>query len=354
MRFPPFDAPSHNPEELPVAEVAWKTTPSDTEFTLGNEQGWFIHRKINDTPPQSVDICSPNGAEKETADLLKTRQGWALSPHPLHSIARKWIPYGVTILIIAIVLHVLEPVLINWGIISNEFAGSINLGLLDYPIMFVMASPFVVIPIVLRVVANVEDIRRQHKFKQNPLPNIDVEVEEAFTHGPVKIKIDMPEVLRGREITGVIRVGLLPPHRDVLMRAYRTFSNGRPPVGLSTPLPEGWMPLADDGSGVGETTPMLVGHGAARLFEEPMRIQASGKDHEITIGETVEMSTPEGNWPGSEYGALVNINWELVLKFQGKAKAKTLFWVEKLNVTNLENNPTIECLIADSGRLEMK
>ena len=103
MRFPPFEAPSHNPEEMEFADVCWPKGDKDYNLKLGDEKGWFIHRSICDGKPHDVTEVLLTSGDNETQKLLSSREGWALSPHPLHSFARKWIPYGVVILILAII-----------------------------------------------------------------------------------------------------------------------------------------------------------------------------------------------------------------------------------------------------------
>ena len=351
MRFPPFEALSHKPQEMEFADVYWPARESDTYLDLGEENGWFIHRSIVDDRPKSSKEVFPISGDYDTRKLLESRGGWALSPHPLHSFARKWIPFGVIILILAIILHVLEPVLLGWGLMSDVWAGSINLGLLDYPILFVMASPFIVIPLFIRIIANVEDVRRQHRFKNNPPECPNIQIARVSSNGPIEFSFSMPKKLEGRQVSGFVRVGLLPPHRDALMGALVDGVIERPPIGLSTPLPKGWMPVADDGSGIGETTPMVVGKGPARLFQEPMRIQESCEPKVINDLENIELDTPNGNWPGSEYGPFVNINWELILEFNDK-NTRPLYWIERLDVKSQSKSAKIEELVARTGRLE--
>tara|TARA_B100001750_G_C15514008_1_gene605638 strand:- start:405 stop:1466 length:1062 start_codon:yes stop_codon:yes gene_type:complete len=351
MRFPPFEVLSHNPKEMELADVCWPTRDSDTILNLGNENGWFIHRSIKDEKPKFAREVFPISGDYDTKSLLASREGWALSPHPLHSFARKWIPFGVMILIVAIILHVLEPVLLRWNLMSEAWAGSINLGLLDYPILFVMASPFIIIPLFFRIIANVEDIRRQHRFKNNPPKSPNIQLQPINSTGPIRFTFKIPKGLEGRGVRGFVRVGLLPPHRDALMDALVEGGGGRPPVGLSTPLPKGWMPVADDGSGIGETTPMVVGKGPARLFQEPMRIHESCEPKVIDESEIIELEAPKGPWPGTEYGPFVNVNWELILEFNGK-NSRPLFWIERLDVKSSSVSHKIEELIAITGRLE--
>ena len=352
MRFPPFDAPSHRPKEMYQTDIYWpQRDDGENDLSLGSTDGWFIHRTVRDDKPKSARLVSERDSKSETKVLLSSRVGWGLSPHPLHSIARKWIPYGVVILIFAIVMHVLEPVLLGSGLISERFAGSVNLGLLDYPILFVMAAPFVAIPIVLRVLGNVADIRSQHMFKNNLPQSPKISVSNSNTKGPIMVKVKIPEQLKNRELHGYVRVGLLPPHRNAMMSALSVDEFDYPPVGLSTPLPSSWMKHADDGSGIGESTPMLIGRGSSNLFIEPMRIQVNGDRQSITSDVEVKLETPDGPWPASEYGPFVNINWELVLEFQSGRK-RPLYWVERLSVESLDNSHSVPQLIAHGGRLE--
>jgi len=333
-------------------EIYWAHRDNkENELSLGSDNGWFIHRTVCDDLPNSAKLITEHDSKTETEKLLSSRIGWGLSPHPLHSIARKWIPYGVVILIFAIVMHVLEPVLLGGGFISERIAGSINLGLLDYPILFVMAAPFVVVPIILRVLGNVADIRRQHMFKNNLPESPKITVTDPSTNGPIKVKVTIPEKLENRELYGYIRVGLLPPHRTPMMSALSGDELDYPPVGLTTPLPLGWMKHADDGSGIGESTPMLIGRGSSSLFIEPMRIQVNGPRQLISSDVEIDLQTPNGPWPASEYGPFVNINWELVLEFHSGGN-RPLYWIERLSVRSIDNSHSVPQLIAHGGRLE--
>ena len=71
-------------------------------------------------------------------------------------------PVGVVLLILGIVVHVLEPVLLRWGVMSDSLAASVKIGMLDYPLLFVAAAPLVIAPLLIRIIANVIDVRWQH------------------------------------------------------------------------------------------------------------------------------------------------------------------------------------------------
>ena len=92
--------------------------------------------------------------------LMRTRNGWYIE---LRSIARysqeKMIFPGVIVLVVALMLHALEPALISIAIIPDFIFT--QYWPLDYPLMILIAFPVFIIPILLRVVANIMDIRRQ-------------------------------------------------------------------------------------------------------------------------------------------------------------------------------------------------
>ncbi len=351
MRFPPFDAPSHIPSEIPPINVIWPSIDEGPDIIIGDVDGWFVHQRRCSEKPEDAKQVKPSDGGIDTQSMLRTRSGWAIAPNRMHRFARRWIPWGVVILIVAIFLHVLEPVLVKAGILTESLAGSINLGLLDYPILFVFASPFIVFPLLLRIVANVEDVRRQHRFQKNPIMDPVIKVSEFNAGEDVRISVSLGDSIAARRLTGHIRVGLLPPHREALMTAFNG-GEGRPPIGLSTPLPKGWMPIADDGSGVGEATPMIVGKGPAQLFHEPMRVSESGPKSDFSPDEEVTLIAPKGNWPGSMYGPLVNVNWELFLKVH-LSDEKPIYWVERLNAISDASEYRMPRMKAESGRLEI-
>ena len=73
MRFPPFEALSHNPQEMEFADVYWTARESDTYLDLGEENGWFIHRSIVDDRPKSSKEVFPISGDYDTRKLLESR-----------------------------------------------------------------------------------------------------------------------------------------------------------------------------------------------------------------------------------------------------------------------------------------
>jgi len=350
MRFPPFDEPAHEAAELPIADVCWQDEGDTSELKIGSESSWFIDRSRVDSPPPDSQVLDSPPSSEGSREPRQSRTGWALSPHPLHNVARKLIPYAVAFLILGVVIHALEPVLLRWGVMTEALAGSVRFGLLEYPVLFVAAGPLVVTPIIMRVVANVVDIRSQRNFSQNPPNSPEITIESALTDQPVRFTCKFPDSLNPSTVTARLRVGALSPDRSAWMAAHGRRPGSRPPPGLSTPLPGSWMPQGVDGSGVGESTPLLIGRGSSQLFQEPMRLRAEGTL--ITLGEGVnEVPVPEGPWPASEYGPLVSIHHELVfnLKF---SSGRTLHWLQPVDVSVGKTPHSVPNPIVDSGRLE--
>jgi hypothetical protein len=260
------------------------------------------------------------------------------------------IPYAVVFLILGILIHTLEPVLLRWGVMTEAFAGSVQFGLLEYPVLFVAAAPLVIAPIIMRVIANVVDVRRQRSFSRNPPPSPKISIEEAVADQPVRFTCEFSESLKVTSAKAWLRVGLLSPDRTAWMAAHGRSPDDRPPAGLSTPLPDGWMPSGADGSGVGESTPLLIGKGSSQLFQEPMRLRAEGRPVTLTEG-VQEVEVPEGPWPGSEYGPLVSIHYELVFALEF-ASGPTLHYLQPLDVSAGKKPHQVRNPIVDSGRLE--
>lgn len=350
MRFPPFDEPAHEAAELPIAEVCWPNDGDTSELKIGSQSSWFIERSVVESPPSDSQVLDSPPSSKGSRETRRSRTGWALSPHLLHNVARKLIPFAVVFLILGIVIHALEPVLLRWGVMTEALAGSVRFGLLEYPVLFVAAGPLVVTPIIMRVIANVVDVRSQRKFSQNPPNPPEISIETAFTDQPVRFTCKFPDSLNPSSVTARLRVGALSPDRTAWMAAHGRTPGARPPQGISTPLPGSWMPQGVDGSGVGESTPLLIGRGSSQLFQEPMRLRAEGTPITLEPGVN-EVPVPKGPWPASEYGPLVSIHYELVfnLKF---SSGRTLHWLQPVDISDGQTPHSVPNPIVDSGRLE--
>ena len=354
LRFPPFDASAHDPAQMPVAEVSWPDDPSSptSALNLGNDSGWFIQRElVTELPGGGVHLSSSPQVKEEGQPRQTIRSGWCLTPHPLHKAARTLIPWSVVLLILGIVIHVFEPVLLRWGVMPDTLASSVKIGMLDYPLLFVAAAPLILAPLLIRVIANVIDVRWQHEFAKDPPTPPALVIGPATSDQPLCVTVTADESVGATSIRAWVRAGLLTPHHDALLAAYGKAADARPPLGLSTPLPGAWLSDTDDVTGVGESTPMVLGRGPARLFAEPMRLHADGVREQIEQGIAVHLEPPAGPWPGSEYGPLVNIHWELVL-FIKRNGSRPLYWLESLQVDDAESGHHVPVLMSESDRLE--
>ncbi|PXY71067.1 MAG: hypothetical protein CXX83_00845, partial [Methanobacteriota archaeon] len=83
---------------------------------------------------------------------------------------------------------------------------------------------------------------------------------------------------------------------------------------------------------------------------EPMRLRAEGRPVTLQSGLN-EVEMPEGPWPGSEYGPLVSIHYELVFTLEF-ASDPTLHWIHPLKVSSGDTPHQVPNPIIDSGRLE--
>ena len=87
------------------------------------------------------------------------RSGWYIIPNNLHSVARRLIHFAVILLLITLTYLFVEPILSALGIPSLG-TQSIRLGLLDYPVLTVVVVPFLLMPLLLRMVANFLDLKK--------------------------------------------------------------------------------------------------------------------------------------------------------------------------------------------------
>ena len=102
--------------------------------------------------------------------ITKSRSGWYIEPDPIHSLARRTIFPSVVILSVSLILHALEPELIDLlGGFAEIIYSPIRIGPLDYPLLILVSFPIFILPIVARIVANLRDINRQEEYISRPL-----------------------------------------------------------------------------------------------------------------------------------------------------------------------------------------
>tara|TARA_B100001094_G_scaffold333033_1_gene408025 strand:- start:1240 stop:2319 length:1080 start_codon:yes stop_codon:yes gene_type:complete len=348
IRYPPFEPDKLNPRHIPIVEYSFdidgKVVPP---FRLGSEDSWIVERIIDG----EYDIDSEYHGESPQI-IEKQRTGWYLIPHPIHAKVRQYINLLVVGLLLSLFYLFTTPIQSSLGI-PTWGTGSIRFGLLDYPLLTVIIIPLMITPIVLRVLANLGDLRRQRLFLSN---------------APQKPKINLKKVISGEKLKGEIvikepqedwvamklswRVGILPPARHKVFAALGRDQNGQPPPGLTTPLPHHWEKGLDDGTGMGEDAPMERHDAPGGVFLRPMRIMSSGSSQKLDLdGGKFELEKPVGDWPGTIYGDLIRVHWELIINIQ-RTKGGPLLWVEPL-VASHPNKPTInEDILISDGRTE--
>jgi hypothetical protein len=348
---------------MPVAESQIELHGEvPVSLALGSSDNWFVERQILDadgevTPTSSKKMKSGTTVASVTIppQIRVNRSGWFITPHPSHRMARKMIGFAVVVLILAIAIHVLEPVLVRWGVMSDAVAGSFKFGLLDYPVLMVLVSPLILVPLIMRMTANVTDLRRQQSFLAAPPPAPIIQVGPNIKSDvALKIKVKWSELPTDWvALNARVQVGMPTPERKAHIRALGRTPGGQPPLGLSTELPPRWQGADEDGTGVGESTPLANPTTRERLFLEPLRVKARGETVEVDLesGQAI-LPLPEGSWPGSEYSALISFHWELVLQVE-RRHGFPLLWVEPLLMQPGAGPFEVAQLPIQSGRLEM-
>lgn len=349
VRYPPFDHENSDPVEIPLVEVLLESeNPPPPNLRIGNDSSWIIEWREETEGDSSLPKINTEVTTETLPFLMRTRNGWYIDPDPLHSTARKMIFPGVLVLVVALMLHALEPALISIAIIPDFIFTPVSIGPLDYPLMILIAFPVFIIPILLRVVANIMDIRRQNEYIADPLSSPEVEISNISVDGAEISKISFPEGITATRAR--VQVGVAVPKRDVLLEAIGRSKDGQPAPGMSTELPERRISTADEhGTGVGESVPMPVSRGRLLLLE-PMRVQDFGPWTDV-VDESFILLGPSDQWPGNIYSAMIAIHWEIVIE-ASKNDGTRMKWVRPINIESPNNVVSIDKLPVRSGRVE--
>ena len=324
VRFPPFGTDSWNATELPISEVISYEEKPSPGFFVGDKDGWFVERIVDSEHNHPFAGDFPSIIDKQ-------RRGWYLIPHPIHAAARRIITFSVGTLLVSLMYLAITPILENAGI-PTFGTTSLRLGLLDYPLLAVIVVPLMLIPIFLRVGANLGDLTRQKSFLYNAPNSPIIEVDESKNNCLLKGKLTLPERRDDWENVSISwRVGILPPSREAIFKAQGRPEKGQPPPGLATPLPHYWERGLDDGTGTGEDVPMQRNDLPGGIFLRPMRIMALGGRDNISEDGCFTLDSPNDIWPGSFYSDLIRIHWEIVVKIR-RLKGGPLLWVQPLMV----------------------
>lgn len=348
IRYPPFESSKLNADKIPIVEHSFEIDgPIIPPFQLGTEDSWFLERTIDGD--FEVDT-KYHGSVPQIIE--KQRTGWYLLPHPIHAKARRFINIAVIILLFCLFYLFTTPIQSSIGI-PIFGTGKVRLGLLDYPILTLFVVPLMIAPIALRITANLGDLKRQKNFLMNSPPRPKIKLEETSSGSSLKgnIKISDPKD-DWKSIKLFWRVGILPPARHKVFAALNCDPSGQPPPGLTTPLPHHWEEGLDDGTGMGEDAPMERHDAPGGVFLRPMRIMSSSLSCEIDLtGGDFELQKPDGEWPGTVYGDLVRVHWELIVNIKRKTGGP-LLWVEPLTVEHQESKVVNENLSISDGRTE--
>ena len=348
IRYPPFESSKLDASQIPIVEHSFDIEgPVVPGFQLGTQDSWLVERTIEGE--HELD----SGYHGEVPQIIeKQRTGWYLLPHPIHAGARKFINFTVIILLFCLFYLFSTPLQSSLGI-PVFGTGKVRLGLLDYPLLAVVLVPMMLVPIVLRVAANLRDLQRQKFFLRNspPRPQIDVNILESGNNLKGTIFIENPlEDWTGMKVSW--RVGILPPARHKVFAALNRDPSGQPPPGLTTALPHHWEEGLDDGTGMGEDAPMERHDVPGGVFLRPMRIMSSSKTIDVGLeGGDMELETPKGDWPGTLYGGLVRVHWELIVHIE-RQNGGPLFWVEPLTVLHPEKAVVNTNINISDGRTE--
>ena len=358
LRWPPFDSHAVIASELPVAQEYFHLTdsselPSNAE--IGDESGFHVHRKVVNLPDglqgsrewHTLSDRIPGRVERE-------RRGWFLLPSKMHRTSRKLIPYAVIGIIASLAIHAFEPALVNWGIVDKSFAGSVRLGMLDYPLLLLIFLPIFFVPMMMRLLASVWDFRRTRKFRADlpAAPSIDIETNDC-TQDEIPVTIEFPEIRDDwTSASAYVQVGMLNPRRPMLLHALGRKEGQQNPPGISTPLTIRQHAISELGAGYGESTP-LEGPDTKRLFLSPLPVQEKGEVSPISLdGSNERLPLPKSEWPGSEYHPLFATHWEIILRIQ-KKNAPPLLFVQPIIMKHDGSDCKIPEMPTQSGRSEL-
>ena len=348
IRYPPFESDRLNPSHIPIVEHSFEVEEDAVPpFRLGTEDSWIIERVIDGDYEIDTEYHG-----KTPHIIEKQRTGWYLIPHPIHAKVRKYINLVVVILLFSLFYLFTTPLQASLGI-PTWGTGKVRLGLLDYPLLTVIIVPMMIAPIVLRVLANLGDLRRQRLFLANAPPRPKIDLDDLKSGKNLKGKVEFEETQEdwvGMKVSW--RVGILPPARHKVFAALGRDPNGQPPPGLTTPLPHHWEKGLDDGTGMGEDAPMERHDAPGGVFLRPMRIMGKGSSQVLDLDDGgFVLEKPDGDWPGTIYGDLLRVHWELIINIERK-KGGPLLWVEPLVVSHPDGSTINEEIIISDGRTE--
>ena len=361
VRYPPFDHHRWKAESVPIIEEKVHTNLTTEqikkrypEFVIQSEEGWLLERSfVSEDKEQWNGNPSVLLDESAFVNLVdQQRNGWYIIPNNLHSVARRLIHFAVILLLVTLTYLFIEPILSVIGLPSLG-TKSIRLGLLDYPILSIVVVPFLLMPLLLRMIANFMDLRKQQEYFKNPAQSPIIELESQIQSGEsLRGKCIIPERREDWKSVSIHwHVGTLSPSRKALVELSGRKLGEQPPVGLSTPLPHHWEEGLDDGTAGGEDAPMERQDIPGGVFLRPMRFSEEGGEQILGEDGKFELSPPPSQWPGSVNSELLRIHWELILKIKRQNKMP-LLWVMPIRVQFPISKVDLDDLVVNDSRTE--
>ena len=368
VRYPPFEASRWIPDALPVAEKRIHLGDFESEdevhsnygdhgpgFMIGKEDAWLLERRY-EYGGQTLQLGESQGRVEpdQFVPLVKRqRQGWYLIPNPIHNILRGFIRGVVVVLLVSLFYLFVSPILLFAGLPVYGL-NTIRWGLLDYPALAVFVVPLIFAPLIIRILANLVELRRQQQFlsKDPPSPTIHFN-EPSYADEPLKINIEFSYWSDSWNHVDVLwRVGVLPPSREAVLRELGRASDRQPPPGFSTELPHHWEVGLDDGTAGGEDAPMEIQEVKGGFYLRPMRIMADGESQRWEESKDIVLEPPTGSWPGSVNTNFLRVHWECILRIDRK-KGGALLWVQPLKVGHPRSQIDVVDLPLHDGRSEL-
>ena len=310
MRYPPFDRDRANPENMERVICQIHGNPiSKHPIKIGDLSSWHAHW-IPSTENENQKQIEMGVIGYPDDRVISKRHGWFIKPDPLHKFSRKVLPYGVFAIFSALIIQaIFGSILPSVPFFGDLLSSPVSIGPLDYPAILFIAFPLFIVPIFLRVASNLRDIRKQRAFSNDPLDDIEMELD--WTGDGVTMRIlNLPKQFEPTQARLV--VGMLVPERDAVLDVIGRDSGGQPPPGLSTPTPVSVIALGEsDGTSVGESVPMPSDM-AGSLLLEPLRVYHSGTWASLSsTHDSFFLPEPEEKWPGSMYSPLFSVHWEV-------------------------------------------
>lgn len=368
-KFPPFSSTNFDAKEVPVSKLEYGYDSIDSiadkfpAFYIASEDGWFVEREIISDDGESIQLNYEEQnvaketklSETETFDPIieAQRLGWYIRPHPIHMKTRNLVNISVIILLMSLVYLFISPALSSFGI-PTFGTSNIRIGLLDYPVLALFVVPIVSIPFLLKIGANIGDLRRQKLFLKNAPeePKITI-IDEPVSGNHLSVQVEFKEFRDDwNDVRVLWRVGALPPERSAIFEANGRDFNGQPPPGMTTEIPNKWIQAFDDGTAGGEDAPMEIANVRGGMFLRPMRIMETGGTSQWkSSDEILKLDGPENCWPGTFYTPLLKIHWELIVSIQ-RQKGGPLLFVKPLVVKPSTNPTKISNAVVNDGRAE--